>query len=305
MTLRILVNALADQSATVARTLSVQLPAGSFTDIDQGDVLTWGVKLADGAALPGWLNFDSATRTLSGTPSAAATLQIQVTATDQAGASATDAFALNVTAVNPPESHDHGHGNEGVGNGEDPPPPGHDYDHNDGPGASPGRPGNRGHGKSGNNSNPGNSHGSNSHYDEPSADRRDFEMDQDKKKKSSVLDRSSASKAVGDFDSACGQPAPKSTSVGESKSKDNKDQPVKKSTYLDPWAVSSALTDFHLSGKNPVLGGEACGVSDNTNGMSALLAGQQTKALNPQLGGQANSLKSFQGLKEGFDRLAA
>lgn len=301
----ILVNPLADQSATVSRALSVQLPAGSFTDIDQGDVLTWGVKLADGSALPGWLSFDSATRTLSGTPGAAATLQIQVTATDQAGASATDAFALNVTAVNPPESHDHGHGNEGVGNGEDPPPPGHDYDHNDGPGTSPGHPGNRGHGKSGNNSNPGNSHGSNSHRDEPSPEKRDFEMGQDKKKKSSVLDWSSARKAVGDFDSACGQPAPKSTSDSASKSKDAKDQPAKKSTYLDPWAASSALTEFHLSGKNPVLGGEVCGVSESTNGMSALVAGQQTKTLNPQLGSQANSLKGFQGLKEGFDRLAA
>ncbi len=35
-------------------------------------------------------------------------------------------------------------GNEGVGNGEDPPPPGHDQNYNDGPGTSPGNPGNKG-----------------------------------------------------------------------------------------------------------------------------------------------------------------
>ena len=214
-----------------------------------------------------------------------------------------------MTAANSPECPGPGHGNEGIGNGEDPPPPGHDHNHNDGPGTSPGHPGNRRHGKSGKHNgahtNPGNGHGSSSHNDEPSPDKRDFEMDKDKKKKSSVLDSSSANKAMGDFDAACAQPAGKSTSDNASKSKDNKDQPAKKSTYLDPWAVSSALTEFHLSGKNPVLGGEVCGVSESTNGMSALVAGQQTKTLNPQLGSQANSLKGFQGLKEGFDRLAA
>ena len=67
----------------------------------------------------------------------------------------------------------------------------------------------------------------------------------------------------------------------------------------------AANSEKSFPGKNPVLSGEVCGVSESTNGMSALLAGQQTKTLNPQLGGQANSLKGFQGLKEGFDRLAA
>jgi VCBS repeat-containing protein len=87
----------------------------TFTDIDIDDSLAYSASLADGAALPAWLAFDAATRTFSGTPpvgtgggsgddcgcgtdggGAPATLDIRVTATDTAGASADDVFALNV-----------------------------------------------------------------------------------------------------------------------------------------------------------------------------------------------------------------
>ena len=60
----------------------------AFTDRD-GDTLAYGATLEDGNALPSWLTFDAASRTLSGTPPAASDIPIQVTlrATDAAGGS--------------------------------------------------------------------------------------------------------------------------------------------------------------------------------------------------------------------------
>ena len=50
------------------------MPANTFSDADSdiGDTLTYAVTLADGSALPSWLTFNAATRTLSGTPHQAA-----------------------------------------------------------------------------------------------------------------------------------------------------------------------------------------------------------------------------------------
>jgi Ca2+-binding RTX toxin-like protein len=92
----------ADQSATQGVAFSFVVPSDTFSDIDVGDKLTYGAKLADGSALPSWLKFDSATGTLSGTPANAdvGALSVQITATDLAGASASSAFALNVANVN-------------------------------------------------------------------------------------------------------------------------------------------------------------------------------------------------------------
>jgi hypothetical protein len=63
-------------------------------------VLTYSAKLANGTALPTWLTFNPTTRTFAGTPAAAniGSLNITVTATDKAGLTATNSFALNVAA---------------------------------------------------------------------------------------------------------------------------------------------------------------------------------------------------------------
>ncbi len=81
---------------------SFVVPADAFADIDAGDVQTLSVSRADGGALPGWLVFDAATRTLSGTPglSDAGSLDLLVTATDLAGASAVQAFSISVSNTN-------------------------------------------------------------------------------------------------------------------------------------------------------------------------------------------------------------
>jgi VCBS repeat-containing protein len=98
----VLVTPIADQTATEDAAFSFTVSNNAFADVDVGDTLTYGATRADGTALPTWLTFDAATRTLSGTPSAADTgnFGIRVTATDQGGLSTSDSFALNVVPAN-------------------------------------------------------------------------------------------------------------------------------------------------------------------------------------------------------------
>ena len=93
---------LADQTVLEDAPFSVVLPANTFADEDAGDVLTLSASLADGPALPSWLTFDAATRTLSGTPDDAQVgmLDLRVTATDTGNLTVSDVFTLTVTNVN-------------------------------------------------------------------------------------------------------------------------------------------------------------------------------------------------------------
>ena len=93
---------LADQQATEDAPFSLVVPTGTFADVDPGDSRTFSLTLVGGTALPTWLSFNSATRTLSGTPlnSDVGTLNLAVTATDLGGLSATDTFALAIQNVN-------------------------------------------------------------------------------------------------------------------------------------------------------------------------------------------------------------
>ncbi|MBD2157301.1 putative Ig domain-containing protein [Leptolyngbya sp. FACHB-16] len=80
------------------------VPANAFTDSDGGDVLSYRAALADGSALPTWLQFNAQTLTFSGTPTSADAgfLNLQLTATDTAGATATDTFVLEIASSNAP-----------------------------------------------------------------------------------------------------------------------------------------------------------------------------------------------------------
>jgi len=89
---------LADQPARVATPFTWQLPQGAFVDVDAGDSLTYSARLIDGSALPEWLAFDAATTSFNGTPAAAGRYAVQVTATDLAGAQASQVFALDVAS---------------------------------------------------------------------------------------------------------------------------------------------------------------------------------------------------------------
>jgi Ca2+-binding RTX toxin-like protein len=95
-------NAIANQTATEDTAFSFIIPANTFTDADAGDAITYSATLENGSALPDWLKFDVATRTFSGTPtnSEVGSLNIKVTATDKAGATATDIFAITVANTN-------------------------------------------------------------------------------------------------------------------------------------------------------------------------------------------------------------
>ncbi|MHB8165765.1 MAG: putative Ig domain-containing protein [Sulfuricella sp.] len=95
-------NASLDQSTLEDELFNFTIPAGTFIDIDQGDVLTYTATLADGTALPGWMTFDAATQTFSGTPANGdvGSLGLKVTAIDGSAASASTAFSLEVQNVN-------------------------------------------------------------------------------------------------------------------------------------------------------------------------------------------------------------
>lgn len=93
---------LMDQAATAGVPFSYVLPAETFVDGDAGDSVTLSARLAGGAALPGWLAFDAAAGAFSGTFSGTASashvgvLDVEVIATDAAGAAASDRFVLTV-----------------------------------------------------------------------------------------------------------------------------------------------------------------------------------------------------------------
>ena len=98
-------NTIMDQDATVGKEFSFTVPDNTFTDTDTGDTLTYTATLAGGDPLPGWLRFNTNMGTFRGTPTAAETLTVRVTATDGA-ASVFDDFVITVAAPAPcPESN--------------------------------------------------------------------------------------------------------------------------------------------------------------------------------------------------------
>ena len=98
----IVANPLADLNATEDSAFSFTIPADTITDPDIGDPLSLSVSLSDGSALPGWLAFDAATLTLSGTPvnEDVGSLAVSVSATDAHGLSVADTFSLAVANTN-------------------------------------------------------------------------------------------------------------------------------------------------------------------------------------------------------------
>ncbi len=87
------------QNATVGSAFSFVLPTTTFTDVDGGETLTYSATAADGTALPAWLAFNATTRTFSGTPAAAGTYGVRVTATDLGGLSANETFNIAATVA--------------------------------------------------------------------------------------------------------------------------------------------------------------------------------------------------------------
>ena len=89
-----------DQTATTGTAFNYAFPDTTFTDADS-DTLTYTATLADDTGLPAWLSFTAATRTFSGTPTAAGTVSVKVTASD-ASDSVSDTFDIVVSL--PPDT---------------------------------------------------------------------------------------------------------------------------------------------------------------------------------------------------------
>ena len=87
--------AIPDQTATTGAAFSYAFPAAAFTDADS-DTLSYTATLADDTALPTWLTFSAATRAFSGTPTAAGTVSVKVTASDGSD-SVSDTFDIVVS----------------------------------------------------------------------------------------------------------------------------------------------------------------------------------------------------------------
>jgi VCBS repeat-containing protein len=99
---------IADQSATENRVFAFQVPGSAFSDVDSGDTLAYSATLASGAALPGWLMFDAASRTFVGMPGDGdlGTISVRVTAADTHGASASDVFDIGIVPMSGTEGDD-------------------------------------------------------------------------------------------------------------------------------------------------------------------------------------------------------
>lgn len=78
------------------------VPVNTITDPDPWDSITYSVKMQDGSAIPAWLSFDAATRTLSGTPGSGevGSLQFVLWGTDNYNFSAGEYVSLNVGPAN-------------------------------------------------------------------------------------------------------------------------------------------------------------------------------------------------------------
>ena len=86
-------NAIPDQVATEDTAFSFPFAANTFADVDVGDTLTYTSDAS------GWLSFDAATRTFSGTPLNAdvGTVTVTVTADDGNGGTVSDTFDIVVS----------------------------------------------------------------------------------------------------------------------------------------------------------------------------------------------------------------
>ncbi|MDE0767857.1 MAG: putative Ig domain-containing protein, partial [Opitutaceae bacterium] len=84
------------QLADIGEVLTMNLPEDAFIDIDNGDTLSYSSEL------PGWLNVDSETGTISGTPTDEhiGDQDITITATDASGKSTSQTFRLNIENIN-------------------------------------------------------------------------------------------------------------------------------------------------------------------------------------------------------------
>lgn len=97
----VVVNPAQDQVTVQDQPFQYTLPDDMFSDPDDGDTLTYTVQRAGGGSL-NWLSYNSATKTISGTPAEhdIGTIMVEVIATDNHGKSTSDVFSVEVQSSN-------------------------------------------------------------------------------------------------------------------------------------------------------------------------------------------------------------
>jgi len=88
-----------DTETTTDEMFVYNIAPTAFADIDLGDNLTLSAQLPGGYMLPDWLLFDDEANSFSGLPAFAQVIDIEVTATDNWGATVSDVFQLTVTGA--------------------------------------------------------------------------------------------------------------------------------------------------------------------------------------------------------------
>jgi len=96
-----LLRPLVDHKVQAGSAFRIVVPAGSFADPDHGDSLALSASGAGGGALPGWLSFDPATGSFSGSApaEAGASVDLTVVARDGSGLAVSGGFRLSVAAA--------------------------------------------------------------------------------------------------------------------------------------------------------------------------------------------------------------
>jgi hypothetical protein len=92
-------NKINNQIDSVGHSYTFTVPDSTFIDDDGNNTLTYSATLSNGAALPSWLNFDPATKTFTGTPTATANIFVKVKATDTTNVFAYSVFNLKINAA--------------------------------------------------------------------------------------------------------------------------------------------------------------------------------------------------------------
>ncbi|WP_041764141.1 putative Ig domain-containing protein [[Leptolyngbya] sp. PCC 7376] len=91
----ILLNTIPDQILEIEEFFNFTFFSKTFKDEDD-DNLIYTATLADGPALPTWLDFDPSTQTFSGTPTSDETITVKVTADDNKGDTISDEFNFTI-----------------------------------------------------------------------------------------------------------------------------------------------------------------------------------------------------------------
>jgi hypothetical protein len=92
-------HSLTDQSTTVGKPFTYAIPTDSFVD-PEGETLSYSAKRFNSSlSLPGWLHFEETSRRFTGIPKSADFIQVNVTAQDPLGLSASSDFTINVSAA--------------------------------------------------------------------------------------------------------------------------------------------------------------------------------------------------------------